>query len=57
MIRKYQRKTALDGSGLRWEDNIRIDFQEMWYMDAKWIEMAMFQRRSFVNNIVNLWIP
>jgi hypothetical protein len=42
----------------RWEDNIKIDLQEVgWRMD--WIELAQDRDRwrAVVNAVMNLWVP
>jgi len=40
----------------RWEDKIKMDFQEVsWELD--WIDMAQYRKRcvAFVNAVMNLW--
>jgi hypothetical protein len=44
--------------GVGWEDNIKMDLQEVgWGMD--WIELARDRDRwrAVVNAVMNLWVP
>jgi hypothetical protein len=44
---------------LRWEDNIKIDLQEVGWEDVDWIDMAQdrYRWRAVVNAVLNLRIP
>jgi hypothetical protein len=48
-------KKALGIPRRRWEDNIKMDFQEMDCRDKDWIELA--QDRALVNVVMNLRVP
>jgi hypothetical protein len=39
----------------RWEDNIKMDLQEVEYGDKDWIELA--QDRAVLNVVMNLRVP
>jgi hypothetical protein len=43
----------------RWEDNIRIDLQEVGYGCEDWIGLAQDRDRwwALVNVVRNLWVP
>jgi len=43
----------------RWEDNIKMDLQEVRCGGMKWIELAQDRSRSraLVNVVMNLWVP
>jgi hypothetical protein len=43
----------------RWEDNIKMDLQEVGWWGMDWIELAedRDRRRAFVNAVMNLRVP
>jgi hypothetical protein len=43
----------------RWEDNIKMDLQEVGWVDMDWIDMAQDRDRwrAVVNAVMNLRIP
>jgi hypothetical protein len=42
----------------RWEDNIKMDLQEVGWKDVDWIDMAQDRDRwlAVVNAVMNLWV-
>jgi hypothetical protein len=44
---------------LRWEDNIKMNFQELGHGDVDWIELAQDRDRwqAFVTAVMNLRVP
>ena len=43
----------------RWEDNIKMDLQEVGCGGIDWIELAQDRDRwrALVNDVMNLWVP
>jgi hypothetical protein len=43
----------------RWEDNIKIDLQEIGFGDVDWIDLAQDRDRwrALVNTVMNLRVP
>ena len=43
----------------RWEDNIKMDLQEMGRVGVDWIELAEDRDRwrALVSAVMNIWIP
>ena len=43
----------------RWEDNIKMDFQEMGCGGMGWIDVAQDRDRwqAIVNGVMSLWVP
>jgi hypothetical protein len=43
----------------RWEDNIKMDFQDVGWVGMDWIELAEARDRlrDLVNAVMNLWVP
>jgi hypothetical protein len=43
----------------RWEDNIKMDLQEVGYVVVDWIELAKHRDRwrALVNEVMNLRVP
>ena len=52
-------KRPLGRPRCRWEDNIKIDNQEVGYGGVDWIELAQGSDRwrALVNAVMNLWVP
>jgi hypothetical protein len=59
VVGKAERKKRLGRPRRKWEDNIKMDFQEVrcWGMD--WIELAQDRGRwwALVNAVMNLRVP
>ena len=58
MLGKPEGQRPLGKPRLRWEDNIKMDLQEVgWGMD--WIELAQDRDRwrALVNTVMNLRVP
>jgi hypothetical protein len=41
----------------RWEDNIKMDLQEVGWGTLDWIDMAQDRDRALVNAVINLRVP
>jgi len=43
----------------RWEDNIKMDLQELAYRGMDWIDVAQDRGRwrALVSAVMNLWVP
>jgi len=52
-------KEPLGRPSHRWEDNIKMDFQEVGCGGWDWIELALERNRwrALVNGVMNLWVP
>ena len=52
-------KKPLGRPKLRWEDNIKMDLQEMEFGGINWIELAQDRDRwrALVNAVMNHWVP
>jgi len=59
LIGKPEVKRPLGRPRRRWEDNIKIDLQEVGCGGMGWIEMAQDRDRcrAFVNAVMNLRVP
>jgi len=59
LVGKPEGKRPLGRPRLRWEDNIKMDLQEVGYGDMDWIELAQDRERwwAFVNAVMNLLVP
>jgi len=51
-------KRPLGGTRRRWEDNIKMDLQEMGCGGMDWIDLAQDteRRRALVNAVMNRWV-
>ena len=56
---KPERKKLLGRHRNRWEDNIKMDLQEVGYRGTDWIEMVQDRDswRALVNVVMNLRVP
>ena len=52
-------KTPLWGRRRKWEDNIKMDLQEVGFGVMDWIELAQYTKswRALVNAVINLRVP
>jgi len=59
LVRKSEGKRPLQTPRPSWEDNIKMDLQEVSCGDMDWIELAQdWDRwRAFVNAVMNLQVP
>jgi len=59
LVGKYEGKRPLGRPRRRWEDNIKMDLQEVGYGDMDWIDMAQDRDRwrALVNAVMNLGVP
>jgi hypothetical protein len=46
-------------SGLRWEDNIKVNLREMVFGGVDWIHLAQnrVSLRDYVNTVMNIQVP
>ena len=59
LVRKPEGKRPLGSPWHRWEDNIKMDLQEVGYEDIDWIDVAEDKDRWWVllNAVMNLRLP
>jgi len=58
-VGKPEGKRTLGRPGLRWEDNIKMDLQEVGCRGMDWIDLAQDKGRwrALVNAVMNLRVP
>jgi hypothetical protein len=58
-VGKPEGKRPLVRTRLRWEDNIKMDLQEVGCEGMDWIELAQdrYRWRALVNAVMNLRVP
>jgi hypothetical protein len=56
---KPEGKRQLGSPMHRWEDNIKMDLQEMGWGGIDWIDVAQDSDRcrALVNAVINFWVP
>jgi hypothetical protein len=59
LVGKPEGKRPLERHRRRWEDNIKMDLQEVGYGGMDWIELAQDRDRwrALVNAVMNLRVP
>ena len=59
LVGKPKGKRPLGRPRPRWEDNIKVDLQEVGSRGVEWIELAedWDRWRALVNVVMNLWVP
>jgi hypothetical protein len=59
LVGKPEGRRRLGSLRVRWEDNIKMDFQAVEREGTDWIDMAQNRERwrAFVNAVMNLWVP
>jgi len=59
LVGKPEGRRPLGRPRLRWEDNIKMDLQEVWCGGMDWFELAQDRDRwrVLVNVVMNLWVP
>jgi hypothetical protein len=59
LVGKPEGKRPLGRSRRRWEDNIKMDLQEVGCGGMDWIDLAqdMDRWRAFVNSVLNIRVP
>jgi len=59
LVGKHEGKRPLGGHRRRWEDNIKMDLQQVKCEGMDWIELAQGtdRWRALVTAVMNLWVP
>ena len=59
LVGKPEGRSPLGRPRRRWEDNIKMDLQELGCGVMDWIELAQDRDRwwALVNVVMNLWVP
>jgi len=59
LVRKSEGKRPYGRPRCRWEDNIKIDLQEVGWGSMDWIYLALARNRwwALVSMVMNLWFP
>jgi len=58
-VGKPEGERPLGRPGHRWEDNIKIDLQEVRRGGMDWTDLAQDRDRwrAVINTVMNLWVP
>jgi len=59
LVGKPEVRRPLGRQRLRWEDNIKMDLQEVGWRNMNWIELAQDRDRwqALINTVMNIWVP
>ena len=59
LVGKPERKRPLGRPRCRWEDNIKMDFQEVGRGCGDWMGFAQDKERwrALVSTVMNFWVP
>jgi hypothetical protein len=59
LVRRPEGRRPLGRPRYRWEDNIKMDLQEVGWGGMDWVDMPQDRDRwrSLVNAVMNLWVP
>jgi hypothetical protein len=59
LVGRPEGKRPLGRPRHRWEDNIKLDLREIVIDGENWIQLAQdwVQWRTFVNTVMDLWVP
>jgi len=59
LLGKPEEERPLERPRCRWEDNIKMDLQEVRCGSMEWIKLAEDRDRwqALVNMVMNLWVP
>ena len=59
LVGKPENKRPLGRPRHRWEDNIKMDLQEVGGSCGDWMDLAQDRDgwRALVNTVMNLWVP
>jgi hypothetical protein len=59
LVENSEGKRALGRLRHRWEDNIKMDLQEVGCEGMDWVELAQDRNRwrTLVNAVMKLWVP
>ena len=59
LVGKLKGKRSLGRPRRRWEDNIKMDLQEVGGGCGDWMELAQdrYRWRALVSTVMNLWVP
>jgi hypothetical protein len=59
LVGKPEGKRPLGRPRHRWEDNIKMDLQEVWGVRGDWMELAQDRDRwqSLVGMVRDFWVP
>ena len=59
LVGKPEGKRALGRPRCRWEDNIKMDLQELGRGSGDWMELAEDRDswRALVSTVMNYWVP
>jgi hypothetical protein len=59
LVERPEGRRPLGRPTRRWDDNIKMDLQEVGWVDMDWIELAQYRDRwrALLNAVMNLWVP